>query len=313
MPFRPIIIPAFQTTGLVIAGLLVPVLGQIAVVFAPVPLVIASVLHGRKSGVLASCVAAALVAAVGAGQTAVLLLFLSIMLMALGLAEGMLRNVRHEITVLLGGFLPILFLLIFLAPLLATTGKNPITLAEEHLRQNLLEAQQLYTRMGLGETAQSIASLSDSMVFYLVRLIPGIILATTLIQSAGCYGMARSLVLRRNPGSHLAAHPFFSAWRAPDQWVWGLIATLGLVAAFPRGSAAWFTGLNVAILFLLVYLVQGIAIVEFYLRKARISVIWRSLLHTLILTLPTVVAVIACGVVDIWGDFRKIRTTVSRL
>jgi hypothetical protein len=290
----------------------VPVLGQIAVVFAPVPLVIASVLHGRKTGVLAACIAGALVAAAGAGQTAILLLFLSIMLMGLGLAEGMLRNLRHENSVLLGGLLPILSLLIFLTPLLAITGKSPITLAEEHLRQNLLEAQQLYARLELGEIAQSIASLSDSMVFYLVRLIPGIILATTLMQAAGCYGMARSLVLRRNPGSHLAAHPSLAAWHAPDQWVWGLIITLGIVAVVPRGSAAWFVGLNLAILFLLVYITQGIAIVDFFLRKARIPVIWRSLLHTLILALPTVVAVIAFGVVDIWGDFRKIRTTASR-
>jgi hypothetical protein len=124
--------------------------------------------------------------------------------------------------------------------------------------------------------------------------------------------MARSLVLRRDPGSRLAAHPSLAAWRAPDQWVWGLIATLGLVAAFPRGSTAWFAGLNLALLFLLVYIAQGVAIVEFFLRRARIPVIWRGLLHALLLALPTVVAVIAFGVVDIWGDFRKVRTTASR-
>jgi uncharacterized protein YybS (DUF2232 family) len=312
MPFRPIIIAALQTAGLLTAGFLVPVLGQIAVLFAPVPLVTATVLHGRKTGVIAACIAAALVAVLGSGHTAVLLLILSMMLMGLGLAEGTLRDLRHENTVLLGGLLPILPLLLFLVPLLATTGKNPFTLAEEHLRQNLLEAQELYARLGLSEIARSIASLTDSMVGYLVRLIPGIILTTTLLQAAGCYGMARSLVLRRDPGSRLAAHPSLAAWRAPDQWVWGLIATLGLVAAFPRGSTAWFAGLNLALLFLLVYIAQGVAIVEFFLRRARIPVIWRGLLHALLLALPTVVAVIAFGVVDIWGDFRKVRTTASR-
>ena len=309
MPYRPIIIAGLQAAGLFVAGLLnIPIISQIVVLFVPVPLVAASLLHGRKAGALAAGIAAAIAAVIGAGHASILLVFLSLSLMALGLVEGMVRGLRPESASLLGGVLPLIPLLFFLLPLLARTGKNPVLLAEGYLRQNLAEAQQLYTRMGLADVAQSIAAVSDSVVFYLVRLIPGIVLATSLMQAATCYGLARTIILRRQPGSPLAKGPSFAVWHAPDPWVWGLIVSLGLVALSPRGSAAWFAGMNILFVFLLIYTAQGIAVVEHFQRRLRIPAIWRSLLYAVILALPTVVGVIAFGVVDIWGDFRKIRT-----
>jgi len=59
----------------------------------------------------------------------------------------------------------------------------------------------------------------------------------------------------------------------------------------------------------LVYTAQGAALVEFWLRKVKIGVVWRSFAHTIILTLPPLIAVVvALGVVDIWADFRKVRS-----
>jgi uncharacterized protein YybS (DUF2232 family) len=309
MPYRAVIIAGLQAGGLFIAGLLnVPFLSQIIILFVPVPLVAASLLHGRKAAAAAACIAAALIAVLGGSQVAALLLFLSLVLMALGLAEGMARRLRPEYAILLGGLLPLIPLALFLSPLLVKTGKNPFLLAEEYLRQNLAEVQQLYDRMGLAEVSQSVAAVSDTVVFYLVRLMPGLLLATSLLQAATCYGMSRVLVLRRSPASPLAAGPSLAAWHAPDTWVWGLIAALGLVAALPRDSVAWFAGLNLGILYLLVYIAQGVAIVEFYQRKAKVPALWRSFLHAFLLALPTVVLIIAFGIVDIWGDFRKVRT-----
>jgi len=308
MPHRSVIVAGLQAAGIFVAGILnIPIISQIIILFVPVPLVAVSLLRGRKAGAAAGGIAAALVALVSGGQIAVLLLFLSLLVMALGLAEGMTRGLRPEQAIILGGVLPLIPLMLFLAPLLAKAGKNPILLAEEYLRQNLADAQQLYVRMGLAEVAQSVAAVADAVVFYLVRLMPGLLLATSLLQAATCYGMARVIILRRSPASPLAASPSLAVWHAPDSWVWGLIVALGSIAVFPRGSAAWFAGLNLAILYLLVYLTQGIAIVEYFQRKARVPAIWRSFLHALILALPSVVAVLAFGIVDIWGDFRKIR------
>ncbi|MHB8846719.1 MAG: hypothetical protein ACYC7L_18465, partial [Nitrospirota bacterium] len=68
-------------------------------------------------------------------------------------------------------------------------------------------------------------------------------------------------------------------------------------------------GLNLALLYAVIYLAQGLCLLEAWLRKAKIGVLWRSLIHTIIMTLPPFMAIIiALGVVDIWADFRKVRT-----
>jgi uncharacterized protein YybS (DUF2232 family) len=312
MPYRSILIAAVQAAGLTVAGFLVPVLGQIVVLFAPVPLITIAMREGRKTGIIAMGAAAALVAVIVSGQAVFVLFFLSFGLMALGISEGMMRRFRPEQAILAGGLLPLAALIVVLTPLLLKAGKNPVTLTEDYLRTSITQAQQLYTQLGLAEVAQMLASISDKMIYYLVRLSPGLILTTTLFQAICCYGMARTILLRKDPGLPVLDKPSFAEWHAPDLWVWGLIATLGLVASgliAKVDSIAFIVGLNLALLYLLVYTAQGAALVEFWLRKVKIGVVWRSFAHTIILTLPPLIAVVvALGVVDIWADFRKVRS-----
>ena len=311
MPYRSILIAAVQAAGLTIAGFLIPVLGQIVALFAPVPLITVTIREGRKAGIAAMSAAAALIAVVVSGQAVFMLFFLSLGCMALGLSEGLLRRLKPEQAILAGGVLPLAALIVVLTPLLIKAGKNPVMLAEQYLRTSITDAQQLYTQLGLADVAHMLDAVSDRMLYYLVRLSPGIILATTLFQAACCYGMARTILLRKDPGLPVPDKPSLADWHAPDQWVWGLIVTLGLVASGLIGrvdSVAFLIGLNLALIYLLVYTAQGAALVEFWLRKVKIAVVWRSFAHAIILTLPPLIAVvIALGVVDIWADFRKVR------
>ena len=90
---------------------------------------------------------------------------------------------------------------------------------------------------------------------------------------------------------------------------WGLILTLAC-AVIPQEKAhiiSW----NAAILFGVLYLAQGMAVVEHYFRKAGIHTAIRGMLHAIILALPpTIVCITALGVVDIWADFRKVRVPI---
>jgi uncharacterized protein YybS (DUF2232 family) len=311
MPYRSILIAAVQAAGLTVAGFLVPIIGQIVVLFAPVPLIIVTMREGRRTGIIAMGAAAALVAVIVSGQAVFVLFFLSLGLMALGISEGMMRRLRPEQSILAGGLLPLAALIIVLTPLLLKAGRNPVALAEDYLRTSINQAQQLYAQLGLAEVAQMLASVSDKMIYYLVRLSPGLILTTTLFQAVCCYGMARTILLRKHPSLLAPDKPSFAEWHAPDPWVWGLIATLGLVASgliAKADSLSLIVGLNLALLYLLVYTAQGAALVEFWLRKVKVGVVWRSFAHTIILTLPPLIAVVvALGVVDIWADFRKVR------
>ena len=184
-------------------------------------------------------------------------------------------------------------------------GKSPVGAIEEYLRTSIAEAAAVYTKIGLKEMAAVVTSIPDTFIHYLVRLIPAITIATSVMQAAVCYGISRSVILKKEISSPFAGQPSLASWHAPDAWVWGLIMALALLV-IPNETSR-LIGWNLAILFAVVYLAQGTAIVEFYLKKIRFRPFMRGLLLALILAMPSIVFVIALGIVDIWADFRKVR------
>ncbi len=296
-----------QAAGLYLAGLIIPVLGLLAAVFSPVPPIIAYIRNGRREG-LASIGLACMLVSVIAGWQGAVLLFLTFGLMAIGIAEAMLRRSRPEGAALIGGLLPIAAIGIALAAYFAHLGKSPVAAVEEYLRNSLAEAAKMYTTLGLTEMTATITGISDRFIYYLVRLLPGIVVATSVVQAACCYGLARTVIARKQGPA--PDQPTLAQWHAPDVWVWGLIATLAC-AVIPQ-EAAHIISWNAAILFGVLYTAQGIAVVEHYFRKAGIHTAVRGMLHAIILALPVVVCVTALGVVDIWADFRKVRVTEQK-
>jgi uncharacterized protein YybS (DUF2232 family) len=309
MNYRAILIATIQTLGLFVAGFIHP-LGQIFTLFTPVPLILVYVRSGRLAGLTTLVASSVMISVLGGGWQTAAILFLSFGLMAIGTSEGIRRNLKPEQISLLGGLLPIAVLGSIILLYLARVGKNPIMEVEVYLREIIASSAKTYTTMGMKEMADMVTSIPDNFIYYLARLIPSITIATSVTQAACCYGIARAIILRRPGTETLPAQPSLAAWHAPDSWVWGLIAALALIVV-PRETAR-FIGWNIAILYAVLYLVQGTAIVEHYLRKAGIRPFIRGLLLTLILALPSVVFVIALGIVDIWADFRKVRMTVAK-
>ncbi len=291
-----------QAAALYLAGLIIPAPGLIAAVFSPVPLILAYVRGNSREGLVSIALACLLVSVIAGWQGAILF-FLTFGLMAIGIGEAMQRGSKPEGAALLGGLLPIAAIGLALAAYFADLSKSPVATIEEYLRNSLVEAAKLYTGLGLTEAATMITAVSDKFIYYLVRLLPGIVIATSVVQAACCYGLARIVLARKQAPA--PDQPTLAQWHAPDVWVWGLIAAL-TCAVIPDETAhiiSW----NAAILFGVLYTAQGIAIVEHYFRKAGIHAVVRSLLHALILALPIIVCVTALGVVDIWADFRKVR------
>ena len=309
MNYRAMLIATVQTLGLFVAGFIHPI-GQLLALFTPVPLILVSVRNRSTDGLMSLVASSAIISVLGGWQAAVILV-LSFGLMAVGTSEGMRRNWKPEQTSLLGGLLPIAVLTAIVVFYLVRVGKNPITEVEMYLREVIANAAKTYNTMGFTEMAATISSISDTVIYYFARLLPGITIATSVIQAASCFVIARVILLRK-PGTEPAlAQPPLAAWHAPDSWVWGLIAALALIVV-PQNTAR-FVGMNIAILYAVLYLAQGSAIVDHYLRKAGIKSIGRGLLLALVLAMPSVVFVVALGIVDIWADFRKVRVTAHTI
>ncbi len=303
MNIRAVFLSTIQTIGLYAAGFVIPLLGQALALFTPVPAIVVFVRFGRREG-LSVLIASGILAALLGGWLTAAIFFFSFGLMALGTAEGMRRAMKPERIALLGGLLPVAIIGIILTFYFIRIGKNPVTAVETYLRTSVAEAAKLYTGMRMTEMASMISAVSDSFIHHLVLLIPSLIIATSVIQAACCYGIARTIIVRKG-GAFPITLPSFATWHAPDVWVWGLIASLAFIVV--PGDTFRIVGWNLGILFAVFYLAQGTAIVDYYLRKARIKTIIRGLIIALILALPAVVFVIALGIVDIWADIRKVR------
>ncbi len=309
MDFRTIFFATVQTVGLYAAGFIIPFVGQVLVLFTPVPVIIAWVRNGRREGLTVLSAASVIALLLGGWQAAAIYLF-GFGLMALGVAEGMRKDLKTEQIALLGGFLPVVVVGAILSFYFIRIGKNPVTTMDTYLRTSVAEAAKLYTTAGFTEMAAMVTEIPDKFIRYLVQLMPGIAISTSVIQAACCYGIARAAIVRKH-GSLLGVQPSFVSWFAPDEWVWGLIAGLALVV-MPNETFR-LIGWNLSIIFAVIYLAQGTAIVDFYLRKGRVRPFVRGLLILLILALPAIVFVIALGIVDIWADVRKVRGTVGKI
>lgn len=311
MNYLSIIIATVQTVALYyVAGYFFPLIGQMIALFTPVPLIVVYIRNSRLEGLTALGASTLIVTLLGGWQVAAILI-LSFGLMAVGTAEGMRRHLKPEQISLLGGLLPIIAVGTGLAFYLVRTGNNPLTVVDEYLRGSMAEAAQLYSSVGLTEMAAAVKSISDTFIHYLARLLPAIIIAMTVAQAAFCYGIARAVIMRR-PGADtfLSAQPSLSSWYAPDTWVWGLIAALALLV-IPDENAK-LMGWNFAILFATLYLAQGIALVDYFLRKMQVRALGRGVVHTILLALPSIVFVITLGIVDVWADFRKVRGSAQK-
>jgi len=302
--YRSIVIGIIQTTAMFVAGFIIPVAGQIIALFTPVPLVLAYLRGGRTEGLIVLIASGLFLTILGGWHTAAILV-LTFGLMAIGLSEGMRRQWKPDSAVVLGGMLPMIVLSAIAAYLFSRIGKNPVIVVEEYLKGSMTEAARLYAEIGLREMSSAIASVPDTFIHNLVRLLPGITIATSVFQAASCYGLSRIILARRPGNAPVAPAIPLAKWHAPDVWVCRLTVRLPLVVI--PSEAARFAGWNLAIIYSVVYLTQGVAIVEFYLRKVRIQPFIRGMIHALILLLPSVVFVVALGIIDIWADLRKVR------
>ena len=305
MNYKATLSAAAQAVLLFLSGFFIPMLGMM---FTPVPLVLAYVRQGRSEGLSALGLSVAVVGAIAGWQVAAVLL-LCFGLMAVGTAEGLLRQWKPESTALAGGLLPAAALTLAATRFFLHTGRNPVTFIETFFKDQRALAAKLYTDLKLTEVAAAVSAVPDTFIHYFVLLLPGIVVTSMILLALACFALSVRIITRKPGTAPVPLVPSLALWHAPDIWVWGLIVTLVLILV--PNETVKFTGWNLAILYSCIYLLQGISIVEHYLRKARVHSLVRGLIHAIILALPpTVACVMALGVVDIWADVRKIRGPV---
>ena len=290
---------AALTAMLFAAARYVPVLGLLASLFAPTPILLATLRYGFRPGLLAlglSTLSLALV--LGILQSTIFLAEYGVM--ALVMAEAIKREWSIERTILASTALPAAASGALLALLISSVDLGVVKqLFEEDLSQAL--HQLLSDREGLSDEA--LRGYVQAVLGIVVRLLPALFVLSTAAGALLNYGVVRLLWARLGNRPPLPTLTL-AQWRAPEVCVWVLI-TSGISSLLPFLGMK-IVGLNVLLLVSLVYLLQGLGVMAFYLNRASIPPIWRSLAYVFLVIQPLfLLGVAAFGLFDLWFDFRR--------
>lgn len=283
------------------------VFSTVAALFAPLPILYYSLHHGRGTGVL--------ILALSLGLTAMILHVAGVqtswghLLFPGGLgvliAEVLRRKMPAGQTVV---WATLLVLVLGGAAIVAygvSSGTGPLQATRAYIDRTLQEGLDLYLRMegspAEGEAFRDRISDIGTAFFH-------------LLPSLAFIGTAFTVFLNILAGrfiSQRAGRPYpelgdLSRWRLSDFMIWPLLLAGG--ALLVPGEAIRWVGMNVLIVFLFLYFLQGLSVVSFFFRKKNIPLFLRGVGYVLIF-LHQIPMLVVClfGITDVWLDFRKIQ------
>ncbi len=273
-----------------------------------VPLVPAYV--GMRVGPLASVIAvlvATLLALVSMGLSSACLYLLQFGVMAVALVWFLRTTRRWDRAVALALLVMIVATLLGLGGYALLQGKGPIVLAGEIINAEIAQASAFMNSMFADSAATSADARElklavEGMADFMRQVYPGMVILVSGLLLLGLTALLKLVGRNRYqiPG------PPFAEWKAPEQLVWILIAS-GFMVALLTGMTRT-VALNLLVVLLPVYFVQGLAVIDCFFRRKALSPALRILGYMLVtLVNPLPMFVTGIGVFDLWIDFRKPR------
>lgn len=189
------------------------------------------------------------------------------------------------------------------AAILYLVAGTPLdTVVQEGMTATTKAVAELYRKVGIsGEDLQVMEQALRVLREMTLTLYPALGVAFVILS-----GASTLILLRRMKSSPEMEE--FRHYHNPELLIWVIIAA-GLILLVPDDVVRrW--GLNLLAAGLSLYLVQGFAVLVFYLDKFRIPPILRAVLFILMVVQPyLVIATLVVGLFDLWARFRTTRTT----
>jgi uncharacterized protein YybS (DUF2232 family) len=285
------------------ASVYLPIIGFFCALFIPLPTLFYRSKLGRVSGAIVPIFTIILMVFLLGGISLYILFFAELLLLGFVLSELIELDLSIEKVILYAcifvTFAGIAGLLFYSN--ISDTGIYALT--AEYVAKNLELTLSLYENMGVSQEVIHVISNSlENIQYYMVRIIPALVVASYFIISWICLLLAKPILQSRE-----LFYPSFGVlklWKAPDYLVWGAIGC-GLLLLLPDRIFKIF-GLNGLIILMIIYFFQGIAIVSFYFEKKGLPRMLRYFLYSLIaFSRVILLAVIGLGFFDMWLNFRK--------
>ncbi len=193
----------------------------------------------------------------------------------------------------------------------AVTDQSPVAMAGDMISQEIAQTratmQEMFAVADMTvDQRQDVTVTIESMAAFLEKAYPGIAITVAGLMTLGLVFLL-SLFAR---GRYTVPGRVFQEWKAPEQLVWVLIVA-GFLVVFTDGLPATFA-LNLLVILLPVYFLQGLAVIDCFFRRKAFSPIFRAIGYVLVtLVNPLPLLVTGIGVFDLWADFRKPREPKS--
>jgi uncharacterized protein YybS (DUF2232 family) len=175
---------------------------------------------------------------------------------------------------------------------------------KQHFEEGLSQAFHQFMSEGGGPSEEALRTHVQEAFRTVVQLLPALFVLSTAAGALLNYGVVR-ILWRRLGGQPPLPEMKLAQWKAPEGCIWVLIASgIGAFVPFPGMQIV---GLNMLLLVSLIYLVQGLGVMVFYLNRASVPPILRSLAYIMLVIQPLLLlGVAAFGLFDLWFDFRRI-------
>lgn len=185
-----------------------------------------------------------------------------------------------------------------------TLDAGPLHLIKDYISKTVQEKVDMYSQIGVyREQVDLIKQNTDKIVEGITMLLPSFVLVGTSFFVWFNILAGRLLFQRR--GMWYPDFGDLSRWKIPDKTVWLFIASVAIILTTPK--AVRILALNIFIILIFLYLLQGLSIVSFFFKKKNVPQLLRIFGYLLIFIqqfLPLLVA--GLGLVDVWADFRKL-------
>ena len=154
---------------------------------------------------------------------------------------------------------------------------------------------------------EELTALAETLPQHLRTVLPALIVLGHLFTHLCNYILVRRYCQRHQPPLTLDP-PDVTCWRASDYLIWVFLGS-GVTLLVPLDLVSTI-GLNVLLVTLAVYLLQGLAIVLFWGRRLPLPLSVQCLMLIMVFLIAGPLCVIVCtaaGLFDLWVDFRRQR------
>lgn len=206
-------------------------------------------------------------------------------------------------TALVGVSLAVIFIVAILE------GTGPSQMIKSYLSASLTLSPEAYRSMGLpSEKASEMKAYANMVRNAVLRIYPSL-----MIVGSGLVVWINVMLGRRlfhYRGISVIDKKELVMWKAPEHLVWGVILS-GFSLFLPNDSIR-FVALNLLIIFMAVYLFQGMAIVSYFLNRFKAPMWVRVILYFFIAVQQFFLVLLALGgLFDQWVNFRRAEVNES--